>query len=352
MERALFLAERGRGRTTPNPLVGAVVVSPDGVVVGQGAHLVAGGPHAEVVALDAAGSRAGGATLYCTLEPCSHTGRTGPCVERIVAAGITRVVAAVTDPNPRVAGRGFAILRERGIDVVEGLERDRASRQNAAFFTWITRGRPLVTLKAAISSDGFVGVRDRRVQLTGPAANRYLQRERAEFDAIAVGSGTMLTDDPLLTSRVAYRYRPLTRVIFDWRARVPATARVLSTVEDGPVIMIVSAGASVARRGDLEKLVARGITVQAFPDVALVPVLDWLGRREVLTLLVEGGPALHDRFLEAGLADRVQWVVTPARLEHGVPIGGPARGALWSAPPRTRVLGEDTLIEFDVHRPH
>jgi diaminohydroxyphosphoribosylaminopyrimidine deaminase/5-amino-6-(5-phosphoribosylamino)uracil reductase len=355
MERALFLAERGRGRTTPNPLVGAVVVSPDGVVVGQGAHLVAGGPHAEVVALDDAGSRARGATLYCTLEPCSHTGRTGPCVERIAAAGIARVVAAVTDPNPRVSGRGFAFLRARGIEVVEDVERDRATRQNAPFFTWIARGRPLVTLKAAVSADGFVGARDRRVHLTGAAANRFLHRERAEFDAIAVGSGTVLTDDPLLTARVAYRYRPLTRVIFDWRTRVPATARVFSTLGEGPVIMIVSAGrlrASASASQALDRLQAQGVTVQAFPEVALRPVVEWLGTREILSLLVEGGPALHDRFLEAGLADRVQWVVTPGRLEQGVPIGETPRGALWSTLPRTRVLGEDTLIEFDVHRPH
>ena len=190
MDRAFFLAERGRGRTTPNPLVGAVVVTPDGVVVGQGAHLEAGGPHAEVVALDVAGARARGATLYCTLEPCSHTGRTGPCVERIAAAGVARVVAAVTDPNPRVAGRGFEVLRARGIDVVDGIGAAEAARQNAAFFTWIAHGRPFVTLKSAVSSDGFVGRRDRRVELTGPAANRFLQRERAAFDAIAVGSGT------------------------------------------------------------------------------------------------------------------------------------------------------------------
>lgn len=352
MERALFLAERGRGRTTPNPLVGAVVVTPDGVVVGQGAHIAAGGPHAEVVALDHAGSRAQGATLYCTLEPCSHVGRTGPCVERIVAAGIARVVAAVTDPNPRVSGKGFAFLRERGIEVVEDVAQDEAARQNAAFLMWIAHGRPLVTLKAAVSADGFVGARDRRVRLTGPAANRFLQRERAEFDAIAVGSGTVLTDDPLLTARVAYRYRPLTRVIFDWRARVPVTARVFSTLGEGPVIMIVSAGAAEARRRELDQLEARGVAVQTFPQVALGPVVDWLGTREILSLLVEGGPALHDRFLEAGLADRVQWVVTPGRLEQGVPIGGWSRGALWSALPRTRVLGEDTLIEFDVHRPH
>ena len=350
MDRAFFLAERGRGRTTPNPLVGAVVVTPDGVVVGQGAHLEAGGPHAEVVALDVAGGRARGATLYCTLEPCSHTGRTGPCVERIAAAGVARVVAAVTDPNPQVAGRGFAYLRGRGIDVVEGVGAVAAARQNAAFFTWIVHGRPLVTLKSAVSSDGFVGRRDRRVQLTGPAANRFLQRERAAFDAIAVGSGTVLTDDPLLTARVAYRHRPLARVIFDWRARVPASARVFSTLSEGPVIMIVSEAALATHRGALAALEARGVTVQPFAQPGIRPVLEWLGGREVVSLLVEGGPALHDRFLDEGLADRVQWVVTPKTLEQGVPIGGPPRRALWASPPRTRVLGEDTLVEFDVHR--
>ena len=156
MERALFLAERGRGTTSPNPVVGAVVVSDDGVVVGQGAHLRAGGPHAEVVALEMAGSRARGATLYCTLEPCSHTGRTGPCVERIVPAGIRRVVAAMGDPNPRVSGAGFARLRAEGVEVDVGVGEVEARRRNAAFVTWITKGRPLVTLKTAVSADGFV----------------------------------------------------------------------------------------------------------------------------------------------------------------------------------------------------
>jgi diaminohydroxyphosphoribosylaminopyrimidine deaminase/5-amino-6-(5-phosphoribosylamino)uracil reductase len=347
LERAFSLAERGRGRTSPNPMVGAVVVSPSGVVVGQGAHLAAGGPHAEVAALDQAGGRARGATLYCTLEPCAHQGRTGPCVERIAAAGVARVVAATTDPNPLVAGRGFAFLRARGIAVVADADPETAGRQNAAFFTWVTRRRPLVILKSAQSQDGFVGRRDRRVALTGPTANRFLQRQRAEVDAIAVGSGTVLADDPLLTARGAFRYRPLTRVIFDWRARVPAGARVFSTLDEGPVIMVVSQAA--AQGAALAALRERGVIVEVFDEPAVVPVVEWLARREVLTLLVEGGPALHDRFLEAGIADRVQWVVTPVVLEHGVAASA-WPGAM--AAPRTRSLGDDTLIEVDVHGSH
>ena len=248
MARALFWAERGRGRTTPNPMVGAVVVSPEGVVMGQAAHMQAGGPHAEVVALDRAAEGARGATLYCTLEPCAHTGRTGPCVERIVAAGITRVVAAVTDPNPQVSGGGFAYLREHGVEVTTGTCAEEASRQLAPFLVWMTRRRPFVTVKMAASLDGFVGRPGERVKLTGPAADRYFHRQRAEIDAIAVGSGTVLADDPDLTARGAYRPRPLTRVLFDWRGRIPATARVLSTLQAGPVIMVVTAETLEARR--------------------------------------------------------------------------------------------------------
>src|SRR5688572_18820546 len=234
MARALLLAERGRGTTTPNPLVGAVVVRPDGVVVGQGAHLKAGGPHAEVIALDVAGDNARGATLYCTLEPCCHVGRTGPCVERILSARIARVVAAVGDPNPRVAGRGFDFLRQHGVAVSRGVGAEFAARQNGPFLTWIRHHRPLVILKTAVSADGFVGRTDGRVQLTSQAADRWFQRQRAEVDAIAVGAGTVLIDNPLLTARDVYRARPLTRVIFDWHARVPADARVFSTVGEGP----------------------------------------------------------------------------------------------------------------------
>ena len=188
MRRALFLAERGRGRTTPNPIVGAVIVSPDGVVVGQGAHLQAGGPHAEVAAIEAAGEAARGATLYCTLEPCSHTGRTGPCAVRVAEAGISRVVVAVADPNPRVSGQGIAYMREHGIDVVTGVAEGEARAQHAPFFTWVTEHRPFVIVKAAATLDGYVGRPTDRVKLTGPVADRYFHRQRAEVDAIAIDS--------------------------------------------------------------------------------------------------------------------------------------------------------------------
>src|SRR3954469_18422446 len=249
MARALALAERGRGRTSPNPMVGAVVIDRDGVVVGSGFHEAVGGPHAEVHALAEAGPRARGATLYCTLEPCCHQGRTGPCVSKIVDAGVARVVAAVEDPNPAVRGRGFAFLRERGVRVEVGLGAEQAVTLNQPFFTLMREGRPFVILKAATSTDGRIaeapGV---RTPLTSSAANRHAQRVRAEVDAIAVGSGTILIDDPELTARGAFRDRPLTRVIFDRRLRTPAQARVLSTPEAGPVIIVTTAGA--AARGD------------------------------------------------------------------------------------------------------
>lgn len=349
MERALFHAERGRGRTSPNPIVGAVVVDTDGIVVGQGAHLGAGGPHAEVVALERAGARARGGSLYCTLEPCSHAGRTGPCVERIHAAGIRRVVAAVGDRNPRVAGRGFAYLESRGIEVVEGISRDAAERQLAPFFTWVTKARPFIVAKVATSRDGFIGRADRRIALTGPAADRFFHRQRAELDAIAVGSGTVLADDPELTARGAYRFRPLTRVIFDWRARVPIEARVLSTVEAGPVIMVIGKTAAELDPARMAKMSARGVTVHVVPERRIEPVLSWLAAREVVTLLVEGGAGLHTAFAEAGMIDRVQWVVTSRELGSGIAAAAISPDALGASGARTE-LGDDELVEFDVHR--
>src|SRR5438067_3945356 len=239
MRKALAIAERGRGTTSPNPLVGALVVDDEGVIVGRGAHRVAGGPHAEVIALEDAGPRARGATLYCTLEPCSHTGRTGPCAPLVAEAGIARAVIAIEDPNPLVNGAGLEHLRAHGIDVRVGVERTRAARQNAAFLTNVRERRPYVILKAALSADGKLSAAPgTRTFLTGPAANRRIHRQRAEVDAIGVGSGTILADDPLLTARGAWRGRPLTRVIFDRRLRTPPAARVLSTLDAGPVIIV------------------------------------------------------------------------------------------------------------------
>jgi len=353
MARALALAERGRGRTSPNPIVGAVVVSPDGVVVGQGAHLEAGGPHAEVHALDEAGDRARGATLYVTLEPCGHTGRTGPCVERIVAAGITRVAFATRDPNPRVSGGGAAYLLARGVAVTEGVAEAEAKRQNAPFFTWVTQHRVFVTLKMAVSSDGFVGRPRRRVRLTGAAADAWLHRQRAEVDAIIVGAETVLIDDPRLTARGAFRYRPLTRVVVDWRARVPETAAVYGSPSAGPVIMVVSAVDADRRRERLSALRAQGVQVEVVSHHDVGGLLGRLADRGLVSALLEGGPTLAAAFAAADAIDRVQWVVTRAELGDGVPaLSGALADLVLDRPPRVITLGDDVLMEFDVHRSH
>src|SRR4029079_12245363 len=235
MARALAIAERGRGRTSPNPMVGAVVVDQEGVVVGKGAHEFAGGPHAEVHALRDAGDRARGATLYCTLEPCSHVGRTGACAPVVAAAGLKRVVVATTDPNPLVNGSGLEILRNRGIAVTSGVLDHEARTLHAPFFTVMTRHRPFITMKVAMSADHRIALRPGvRTPLTGAAAFRLIHRDRAEVDAIAVGSGTVLADDPALTPRGAFRYRPLVRVVFDSRLRTPPDPRLVSTLNSGP----------------------------------------------------------------------------------------------------------------------
>lgn len=349
MARALFWAERGRGRTSPNPLVGAVIADDNGVVIAQGAHMGAGGPHAEVVALERAGARARGATLYCTLEPCSHHGRTGPCAERVAAAGIRRVVVAAADRNPKVAGGGLAYLRAHGVDVTVGVGEADAIGQLAPFFTWVTRRRPYVIAKTAVSADGLVGPGGRQVRLTSTEADRYFHRQRAEVDAIAVGSGTVLADDPLLTPRGAYRPRPLVRIVIDWRGRVPATARLFSTLETGPVIMVTTIPARERLASHFAALEARGISVQAFALRDLAAVLGALAGIDVVSLLVEGGPALQAALLDQDVVDRIQTIWTPVQLGSGVR----AVPAMTAPPPpgaRIRQLGPDRLVEFDVHR--
>jgi diaminohydroxyphosphoribosylaminopyrimidine deaminase/5-amino-6-(5-phosphoribosylamino)uracil reductase len=353
MARALFLAERGRGTTSPNPRVGAVVVSADGVVVGQGAHERAGGPHAEVVALEHAGPRARGATLYCSLEPCAHTGRTGPCVERIVAAGITRVVAAMQDPNPRVSGAGFGFLRAHGVAVDQGLAEAEARALNAPFVTWITAGRPHVIAKVAVSADGFVGSTSGRLRLTSAGTDRFFHRQRAEVDAIAVGAGTVRADDPRLTARLAYRGRPLTRVVFDLDLEVRPTARLFSTLSAGPVIMIVRRQALEDGRAVTRALESAGAELVSFEGADLDDALAELGRREITSLLVEGGPVLHQAFFDAHLVGRVQRVVTPMVLGGGVPEApGFLRSFEQARDAHERMFAADRLVEWDVHRTH
>jgi diaminohydroxyphosphoribosylaminopyrimidine deaminase/5-amino-6-(5-phosphoribosylamino)uracil reductase len=351
MERALFHAARGAGRTSPNPLVGAVVVSPDGVVLGQGFHQRAGEAHAEVHALAEAGARARGATLYCTLEPCCHQGRTGPCVSKIVDAGVARVVAAVEDPNPAVRGRGFAFLRQRGVAVDVGLAAERAVTLNQPFFTLMREGRPFVMLKAATSIDGRIaGAAGGRTNLTSAAANRHAHRVRAEVDAIGVGSGTILADDPELTARGAFRERPLARIIFDRRLRTPPEARVLSTPAAGPVIIVTTAS-SAATAGLRAPLEARGAQIEVAADRTLRAALQRLADRQIESLLLEGGGAVHAAAWDEGLVDYVQLYVTPHALgAAGVPLL-PDRSfsSVDLHDRRIATLGPDVLIEGYVH---
>ena len=354
MARALYHARRGIGRTTPNPVVGACIVTPDGVVVGQGAHERAGEPHAEIHALDEAGADARGATLYCTLEPCSHTGRTGPCTERIIAAGIRRVVAAMEDPFPLVSGRGFAALRARGIEVVVGPGRAAAARLNQPFLTSVRAGRPFVILKAAASIDGRIAASPgERTSLTSVQARRRAQYDRAGVDAIGVGSETVLVDNPLLTARDVYRERPLTRVVFDRRLRTPPHARLLATLADGPVIILTTAEAMRTAAARVHALEAAGAMVVAPPEPGLPAALRELSARQIQSLLIEGGTALHTAAWEARVVDFVQLYVTPVVLgDGGVAIESRAFSTAGLFDRRVEPVGPDVIIEGYVHRPH
>ena len=350
MRRALFHAARAQGVTTPNPVVGAVVVAADGVIVGQGHHQRAGGPHAEVVALEAAGARAAGATMYVTLEPCCHVGRTGPCTQRILDAGITRVVVATLDPFPRVSGRGVEVLRGAGVAVDVGVEGPAARRLNAGFLSAHERHRPFVVVKAAVSADGMIaaaaGV---RTAISGPDARRRVQRLRAAVDAIAVGSGTVLADDPQLSVRDVVRQRPWYRVVFDRRLRTPLDAALLASPADGQVIIVAPPDAVASRAGHVAALTARGaIVLEAETLDAACRRLVPLG---IQTLLVEGGATLHRSFWEAELVDRVHLITAPGAIgAAGVPVFG-GLGVPWArlTDVRSTACGRDVWIEGDVH---
>jgi diaminohydroxyphosphoribosylaminopyrimidine deaminase/5-amino-6-(5-phosphoribosylamino)uracil reductase len=331
------------------------VVDAAGTIVGDGYHEQAGTPHAEVHALDMAGARARGATLFCTLEPCSHHGRTGPCVERIVAAGITRVVTAVEDPNPLVSGRGFAYLRGHGIAVDVGLAAAAAARLNAPFFTFIRERRPHVTAKAGVTIDGRIAARPgERTTITGPEAWRATHLLRAEVDAIAVGSGTVLVDDPWLTAREVFRARPLARVVFDRRLRTPPSARLFDTLDAGPVLVLSTARDVAARPAAAEALRAAGATVVGLADDGLPTAFAHLAQTGIMALLLEGGALLHRAAWEAGMIDRLLLFVSPtAAGEDGLPLFDgrvPHLSALAGA--RVEPVGADIRIEIDVHRAH
>ncbi len=360
MRRALELAEQASGLTSPNPLVGAVVVR-EGEVVGEGYHRGAGEAHAEVDALSAAGERARGATLFVTLEPCAHWGRTPPCAPQVAAAGIRRVVAALTDPNPRVAGRGLTILREAGVEVVVGLLADEAQRQNRAFLTAVRLGRPHVTLKIAMTLDGKIADREGASRwITGAAARLEAHRLRSQSDAILVGIGTVLLDDPELTVRLGRSWpREPYRVVLDVSARTPAEARVVRAGTPARTLVMVGHDAPPER---IARLSAAGVVVVRGPErhghVDLETVLAELHKREVRALLVEGGAEVHGALLEAGVVDRVAVFLAPLLLGgRGAlsAIGGlglPLKSGQRLGPLTVRSLGPDLLVEADVATAH
>jgi len=359
MRRALELAERGRGLTSPNPMVGAVLVTSGGEIAGEGFHSRAGAPHAEVEALRAAGARARGATLYVTLEPCSHHGRTPPCAKAVIEAGVARVVAAVADPNPLVSGRGFAALRAAGIEVVTGAGAAEAERQNRAFLTAMRERRPHVTLKAGMTLDGKIAdLHGGSRWITGEAARHRAHRLRAESDAIVVGIDTVLRDDPELTVRLGEPWpREPLRVVLDTEARIPAGARLIRAGRPSAAVIAVGAEAPRAR---VEALAATGATVVCCRTrdkrVDLGALLAELFAREVRAVLVEGGGEVHGAFLDSGLVDRVAMFAAPLLIggRGATPVVGGAGRELKSAIRlggfTVTPLGDDLLIEADVVR--
>jgi len=361
MRRALRLAARARGKTAPNPLVGAVVALPAGEIVGEGYHHALGRPHAEVEALRAAGEAARGATLYVTLEPCAHQGRTPPCVDAILAAGVRRVVAAHADPFPQVAGEGFRRLRAAGVEVEVGLLAGEARALNEAYLKALGTGLPFVTLKMACSLDGRIATRtgDSR-WVTGEPARRFVHRLRREHDAVLVGAGTWRRDDPLLTCRLRGGRNPL-RVLLDARAELPATSRIYSTMGETATVLAVGPDAPEARVASLRAAGAavERVAVRRDGRLDVEALLRRLVERGAHSVLCEGGAELAGSLIESRLVDRVMFFFAPkivgGRSAPG-PVGGLGVEAMAEALPLTRIrrrrLGEDWLVTADVHRNH
>ena len=368
MARALELAVRGRGLASPNPMVGAVLVR-DGKVIAEGFHTYDGLRHAEIIALEAAGENARGATIYVNLEPCSHTGRTSPCSRALIAAGVERVFAAMIDPNPAVAGRGLKELRAAGIRVdcscTSGACAE-ARRLNEAFAWWIRKRRPLVTLKTALTLDGsLVLPRSRNGNesrwITSEISRAEVHRMRHASDAIMTGIGTILADDPLLTDRSGLpRRRPLVRVVLDSRPRLSLKSQIVRSAK-GDVVVFTCASASSARAKKLSALGVEIFPVRARrgrPD--LQAVLEELGRRDILSVMLEAGPLLNQAALEADLVEKVRLFYAPTLVGLGSSLPGLPAGKRSRMPRvhelsgvRTENFGPDFAVEGylrDVYR--
>ncbi|NKC29273.1 bifunctional diaminohydroxyphosphoribosylaminopyrimidine deaminase/5-amino-6-(5-phosphoribosylamino)uracil reductase RibD [Falsiroseomonas selenitidurans] len=360
MRAALALAGRGLGNTWPNPAVGCVIVAADGAVVGRGWTQPGGRPHAETEALRRAGHAARGATAYVTLEPCCHWGRTPPCTDAMIAAGVARVVVAMRDPDPRVDGEGFSRLRAAGIAVEEGLLAADAAALNAGFLKRLRQGLPLVTLKLATTLDGRIATASKQSRwITGPEARRAAHGLRARHDAILVGSGTVLDDDPDLTCRLPGGVPiPAPRVVADARLRIPPSARLVRTARQVPTLVATLAGHPDSALAPLREAGVEVLEMPAGPEgLAMRGILLALAARGITRVLAEGGSGIAASLLREGLVDRLAWFHAPMVIGgDGVPAAyaldpsGPL-SELAEAPKFRRVahrtIGADILTEFE-----
>lgn len=351
MERALTIARQALGRTSPNPLVGAVIVK-DGEIIGEGWHHKAGTPHAEIHALAAAGTKARGATLYVTLEPCSHYGRTGPCSEAIIQAGIKKVVVAMTDPNPLVAGRGLEKLRAAGIDVVENVLKEQAVKLNEVFIKWITTKKPFTVLKSAMTLDGKIATYTGHSKwITSSEARNMGHQLRDRYDAILVGIGTVLADNPELTTRLDKESKNPVRIVVDSKAKIPLDAKVVC---DGKARTIIAV-TEKAPQEKVQALLDCGVEVVSVPgssdEVDLHELFTILGAREITSVLIEGGARINASVLAANLVDKVCWFIAPKIIggqNAPSPVGGQGvqtvDEAIMLQDIKTQILGEDIVI--------
>lgn len=360
MRQALALACMAEGDTSPNPMVGAVIVSADGDVVGVGYHHKAGQPHAEINALKEAKKLARDGTIYVTLEPCAHFGRTGPCCEAIIAAGLKRVVAAIEDPNPKVAGNGFKRLRDAGIEVTVGVCEEEARLLNEKFLHWITRQRPFVSLKYAMTLDGKIASRTGDSKwITGEDARAYGHYLRKAHDCILVGKNTVLADDPELTTRLVEGRNPL-RIALDNNCEIPLTAKIFDGEAD--TLLVTGTELSSGKQAKLEALQALPkVEVLQLPSVdgklSIAMLLEELAKRNLTSVLVEGGSTVHGDFLEAGLIDRIYAFIAPKLIggrDALTPVGGRGFALMEDCyilkDTETLPLGADVLLTGRVER--
>ena len=358
MEHALALARKGIGVASPNPTVGCVILR-GGEIVGEGFHQYDLRDHAEIVALKNAGIKAGGGTLYVNLEPCNHTGRTGPCTQAIISSGIRRVVAGMQDPNPATSGRGFERLRAAGVEVVSGVLEEEARRANESFAWWIRNKTPFVTLKSALTLDGqlaraHAGKRERPLWITSEESHAEVQRMRHASDAVLTGVGTVLADNPLLTDRTGLpRRRPLLRIVLDSQLRLPLHSRLAKTASHNDLLVYTGASLNSPKAQKLQKL---GVQLVRAPRrrglIDLHRVLEDLGRREILSVLLEAGPSLNGTALSADLAHKLVLFYAPKIAgDVGVPFAkiGPKLRDLPPQKLRVQQFGPDVALEAYLH---